>query len=54
MFWCSKHHCDRLYPDRSERRQRLEEAIARALADLGTILIPVFSLGRTQELLYES
>ena len=54
MCWCSKHHGDRLYPDRSERRQRLEEAIARALADLGTILIPAFSLGRTQELLYES
>nr|WP_314876152.1 MBL fold metallo-hydrolase [uncultured Pseudomonas sp.] len=44
---------DRLHPDRSERRQRLEAAIDRALADLGTILIPAFSLGRTQELLYE-
>ncbi|MFK3774606.1 MBL fold metallo-hydrolase [Pseudomonas sp. NPDC089406] len=44
---------DRLHPDRSERRKRLEAAIDRALADDGTILIPAFSLGRTQELLYE-
>lgn len=44
---------DRLHPDRSERQQRLEAAIDRALADQGTILIPAFSLGRTQELLYE-
>ncbi len=44
---------DRLHPDRSDRRQRLEAAIDRALADQGTILIPAFSLGRTQELLYE-
>lgn len=44
---------DRLHPDRSERPQRLESAIDRALADQGTILIPAFSLGRTQELLYE-
>ncbi|AHZ76227.1 beta-lactamase [Pseudomonas putida] len=44
---------DRLHPDRSDRQQRLEAAIDRALADGGTILIPAFSLGRTQELLYE-
>lgn len=44
---------DRLHPERSDRRQRLEAAIDRALADQGTILIPAFSLGRTQELLYE-
>lgn len=44
---------DRLHPDRSERQQRLEAAIDRALADQGTVLIPAFSLGRTQELLYE-
>ncbi|MFV3404963.1 MBL fold metallo-hydrolase RNA specificity domain-containing protein [Pseudomonas sp. NY15463] len=44
---------DRLHPDRSERRKALEVAIDRALADEGTILIPAFSLGRTQELLYE-
>ena len=44
---------DRLHPHVGDRRQRLEEAIDRALADRGTILIPAFSLGRTQELLYE-
>jgi len=44
---------DRLHPDRSDRQQRLEAVIDRALADSGTILIPAFSLGRTQELLYE-
>lgn len=44
---------DRLHPDRSNRQDRLEAVIDRALADNGTILIPAFSLGRTQELLYE-
>ncbi|WP_338746408.1 MBL fold metallo-hydrolase [Pseudomonas putida] len=44
---------DRLHAQAGDRRQRLEAAIDRALADKGTILIPAFSLGRTQELLYE-
>ncbi|MFK0095482.1 MBL fold metallo-hydrolase RNA specificity domain-containing protein [Pseudomonas sp. NPDC090592] len=44
---------DRLHAHAGDRRQRLEDAIDRALADKGTILIPAFSLGRTQELLYE-
>lgn len=44
---------DRLHPDRSQRQQQLEAVIDRALADQGTIMIPAFSLGRTQELLYE-
>lgn len=44
---------DRLHPQVGDRRQRLEDAIDRALADKGTLLIPAFSLGRTQELLYE-
>ena len=44
---------DRLHPQRSNRRRQLEAAIDHALADLGTLLIPAFSLGRTQELLYE-
>ncbi|MFI7838701.1 MBL fold metallo-hydrolase [Pseudomonas asiatica] len=44
---------DRLHPHAGDRRQRLEAAIDRALADKGAILIPAFSLGRTQELLYE-
>lgn len=37
---------DRLHADRSERQQRLEAAIDRALSDHGTIMIPAFSLGR--------
>ena len=44
---------DRLHEDRATRQDRLEAVIDRALADLGTVLIPAFSLGRTQELLYE-
>nr|WP_217475433.1 MBL fold metallo-hydrolase [Stutzerimonas stutzeri] len=44
---------DRLHEDRSTRRQRLEAVIAQALEDPGTVLIPAFSIGRTQELLYE-
>lgn len=44
---------DRLHPDRSTRQQRLEQVIDRALADRGTVLIPAFSIGRTQELLFE-
>lgn len=44
---------DRLHGDRSDRQQRLEAVIDQAMADHGTILIPAFSLGRTQELLYE-
>ncbi len=44
---------DRLHEDRSTRQARLEAVIDRALADHGTVLIPAFSIGRTQELLYE-
>ncbi|MFQ6576125.1 MBL fold metallo-hydrolase RNA specificity domain-containing protein [Pseudomonas sp. UM16] len=44
---------DRLHADRSQRQQHLEAVIDRALTDQGTIMIPAFSLGRTQELLYE-
>ena len=44
---------DRLHEDRRSRRQRLEAVIERALADGGSVLIPAFSIGRTQELLYE-
>jgi metallo-beta-lactamase family protein len=44
---------DRLHSGRSDRQMQLEAAIDRALADSGTVLIPAFSLGRTQELLYE-
>lgn len=44
---------DRLHADRSNRRVQLERLIDRALQDRGTILFPAFSLGRTQELLFE-
>lgn len=44
---------DRLHEDRVTRQQRLERLIDKALEDKGTVLIPAFSLGRTQELLYE-
>lgn len=44
---------DRLHEDRQHRRQRLEAVIEQALEDQGTVLIPAFSIGRTQELLYE-
>lgn len=44
---------DRLHEDRRKRRQRLERVLEQALADQGTVLIPAFSIGRTQELLYE-
>src|SRR5690606_9547267 len=44
---------DRLHEDRQTRRQRLEAVIEQALQDQGTVLIPAFSIGRTQELLYD-
>jgi metallo-beta-lactamase family protein len=44
---------DRLHEDRRNRRHRLEAVIEKALEDQGTVLIPAFSIGRTQELLYE-
>lgn len=44
---------DRNHEDRRNRRQRLEKIIEQALLDKGTVLIPAFSIGRTQELLYE-
>lgn len=44
---------DRLHEDRATRQARLEAVIDKALRDHGTVLIPAFSIGRTQELLYE-
>ncbi|WP_290650282.1 MBL fold metallo-hydrolase [Aquisalimonas sp.] len=44
---------DRCHDPRSDRRHRLKAAIDRALANRGTVIIPAFSIGRTQELLYE-
>ncbi len=44
---------DKIHADRTQRRQRLHEILRRTLADKGVTIIPAFSLGRTQELLYE-
>ena len=44
---------DRLHEGRRLRRKTLKKVIERCLANAGTVLIPAFSIGRTQELLYE-
>ena len=44
---------DREHEKRAQRKKLLEESIRKAISDGGTVLIPAFSLGRTQELLYE-
>lgn len=44
---------DREHDDRRLRRQRLRQVIERCYEDGGVVLIPAFSIGRTQELLYE-
>ena len=44
---------DRNHEERGDRIKRLGEILLRAIADGGKIFIPAFSLGRTQELIYE-
>src|SRR5690554_6639750 len=44
---------DKNNEDRETRRYRLKAVLEHALEDGGTVLIPAFSIGRTQELLYE-
>lgn len=44
---------NRNHESRRERKQRLLDAIQQALENQGTVLVPAFSIGRTQELLYE-
>ena len=44
---------DRNHENREQRQQALEAVLREALKDRGTVLIPAFSIGRTQELLYE-
>lgn len=44
---------DRNHERREHRQQALEDVLKHALQDRGTVLIPAFSIGRTQELLYE-
>lgn len=44
---------DKNHTNRKERKTQLKNIIIHCLANKGTILIPAFSIGRTQELLYE-
>ena len=44
---------DRNHEGRHDRRDRLKQVIESAFKNRGTVLIPAFSIGRTQELLYE-
>ena len=44
---------NRKHEDRRSRQLRLKSAIDHAMKDGGTVMIPAFSIGRTQELLYE-
>ena len=44
---------DKLHPTASDRQQALEAVIRKTLEDHGVTIIPAFSLGRTQALLYE-
>ena len=44
---------DRNHTSRKERIATLEQLLKKALADNGIVYIPAFSLGRTQELIYE-
>ena len=44
---------DRAHEDRRHRRERLRMVVEQALDDGGSVIIPAFSIGRTQELLYE-
>lgn len=44
---------NRLHPPREGRQHQLEEVICKTLANGGVTIIPSFSLGRTQDLLFE-
>ena len=44
---------DKNHQGRKQRTQTLKKVIERAVADNGVVLVPAFSIGRTQELLYE-
>ena len=44
---------DRVHDSRKTRRQRLQALCEHAFGNGGTVLVPAFSIGRTQELLYE-
>jgi len=44
---------DRKHVNRRQRKNLLKQLVKRCLKNRGVILIPAFSIGRTQELLYE-
>lgn len=44
---------DRLHPDREQRVAKLRDALKQAIATGGTVLMPAFSMERTQLMLYE-
>ncbi len=44
---------DKNHQSRKERTKNLQQVIEKAVNDNGVVLIPAFSVGRTQELLYE-
>lgn len=44
---------DRMHQGRSARRRLLRQVIERALRNRGTVMIPAFSVGRSQEILYD-
>lgn len=44
---------DRDHVGRRERQKNLRDILVKAVQDSGTVIIPAFSIGRTQELLYD-
>lgn len=44
---------DKNHQNRKDRTKTLQKIIEKAVSDNGVVLIPAFSIGRTQELLYE-
>ncbi len=44
---------DKNHQNRKDRGKKLQQVIEKAVSDNGVVLIPAFSIGRTQELLYE-
>jgi metallo-beta-lactamase family protein len=44
---------DKNHQGRKERAKSLEKVLSKAVSDNGVVIIPAFSIGRTQELLYE-
>jgi metallo-beta-lactamase family protein len=44
---------DRRHSGRADRRRQLRLLVERAVRNRGTVLVPAFSVGRTQELLYD-